>query len=189
MTRWPLRALARAAVRADARAVRAGGWALVAWRRTRRQLAAGPLGDVRVPRAPAGGATSRRAVEGVLRRVGASCLERELVRQAWFARQGDARVVVVGVTSPGEGFGAHAWLDGESCAERQNMVEILRWPPAPATTRGDGARHRSDGRRPSGGGRAAGPPRGVAEPAHEAAAAQLDQGRQHGRDGTARTHP
>lgn len=139
VTRWPLRALARAAVQADARALRAGGWALVAWRRTRRQLAAGALGEVRVPRAPAGGTTSRRAVEGVLRLVGASCLERELVRQAWFARQGDPRDVVIGVGVPGADFRAHAWLDGETSAEREGLAEIARRgpvrPPATASAR------------------------------------------------------
>jgi hypothetical protein len=37
-----------------------------------------------------------------------------LVLQRWLAAHGDQRDVIIGVLAPAEGFGAHAWLEGET---------------------------------------------------------------------------
>jgi hypothetical protein len=42
-----------------------------------------------------------------------NCLESALVRQAWAAAQGEHRRLILGVTSPSDGFEAHAWLEGD----------------------------------------------------------------------------
>jgi hypothetical protein len=62
----------------------------------------------------------------VLRRLEPSCLGRALVLQRWLASQGALREVVIGVTAPGADFRAHAWLDGESAPDFQ---EITRATP------------------------------------------------------------
>jgi Transglutaminase-like superfamily len=97
-------------------------WALIV---TRRQLHAGGIDTVRVPKprdlsdAAASGATA------VLLRSRASCLTQSLVRQAWFAARGLEREVVIGV-SRREGFAAHAWLEGDPVNDAGGYVELLR---------------------------------------------------------------
>jgi hypothetical protein len=93
--------------------IRASAWALLALARLRRGLRL--HGMAARAAAPPGWATSgtTRAVERVLRATHATCLERSLVLQAWFAAHGIARDVVIGVTAPSSGFAAHAWLEGE----------------------------------------------------------------------------
>jgi hypothetical protein len=69
------------------------------------------------PPAPAlSTAQGDRLVKVVVQRSGASCLEEVLIRQAWLASRGERRDIVVGVTSPGVGFKAHAWLEGDPVA-------------------------------------------------------------------------
>jgi hypothetical protein len=68
-------------------------------------------------------------VLGVLRRLGATCLERAVVLQRWHAGRHTRRILVIGVTPPSSGFRAHAWLDGDNDAAHDAMVEILRRPP------------------------------------------------------------
>jgi len=70
-------------------------------------------------------------VYAVLRRGDYTCLEQALVRQAWDAAHGRPRELVIGVTSPSGGFGAHAWLDGDPARTAGDFVELLRHP-APA---------------------------------------------------------
>ncbi|WBB82084.1 lasso peptide biosynthesis protein [Micromonospora sp. WMMD882] len=133
------------------RGVVLAGWAVVACRLVRRQVARGGLAAVRIPAPPAGpagrhgarsvgdgdgagagagdGAGGGRLVRLALARAGANCLERALVLQRWHGSRGDRRTVVIGVTAPRAGFHAHAWLDDESDAEREGMVELLRRPP------------------------------------------------------------
>jgi hypothetical protein len=67
-----------------------------------------------------------RGVQAMLRRLEPSCLERALVLQAWLRSQGSDRAVVIGVTAPGGGFVAHAWLEGEDAA---GCTEIARVAP------------------------------------------------------------
>lgn len=91
--------------------LRAAWWTVRALRAARRALRTGdglrPL-SVSPPALPAG---ADRGVEAVLRRVPATCLEVALVRQRWLVSQGITCDVVIGVTRPGDGFKAHAWID------------------------------------------------------------------------------
>ncbi len=123
----------RALARGDTVVVRAGWWAWRAGRTVHRQLALrGPNGVV-VPTAPVVDRTragrAGTAVGAALALSRRTCLEQALVRQSWAAAAGDRTDVVVGVTAPGGGFRAHAWLDGERVDPR--FVELWR-VPAPA---------------------------------------------------------
>jgi hypothetical protein len=48
------------------------------------------------------------------------------VRQAWKKSQGINRDLVIGVTTPSEGFEAHAWLEGDSELQSQGFQELTR---------------------------------------------------------------
>ena len=112
----------------DLPSLRAAWWTLRAVRRASRQLGDGELDSVALPRPPLLPASAERGVNGILRRSRAKCLVRALVRQAWFAAQGMPRDLVVGVTSPGSGFEAHAWLDGDPECHSGDYHELLRRP-------------------------------------------------------------
>jgi hypothetical protein len=74
-------------------------------------------------------------VQAVLSRMVPTCLERALVAQRWLAAHGDARDVVIGVTTSGAdqlavahgGFAAHAWVDGEP-DDAAAYLEMYRIP-------------------------------------------------------------
>jgi hypothetical protein len=53
---------------------------------------------------------------------------RSLVLQRWHAAHGSRRDLVIGVTTPGDGFAAHAWLDGEPAHQTAAFVELTRLP-------------------------------------------------------------
>lgn len=91
----------------------------------RTQLTSGPLPAVEV-HAPSDASPDRVALELGLRAARATCLERSLTLQAWLARRGDHRDVVIGVRDPAGTFGAHAWLDGDACAK--DFTELTRYP-------------------------------------------------------------
>lgn len=110
--------------------LRAALWAWRALRASRRQLATGLVAVLPVP--PRVSLASSRAVGAVLRRRGATCLERAFVQQRWLAAHGHDHEVVIGVTSPGQGFTAHAWLDGIE-VDSGAYQEIVRLPAAPAS--------------------------------------------------------
>lgn len=121
----------RALRRADVASLRAALWTFRAARRARRRLRAGGVPAVSLPPVPGVDASARRGVYAVLRRGGYTCLEQALVRQAWDAAHGQPRELVIGVTSPSGGFGAHAWLEGDPARTVEEFVELLRHP-APA---------------------------------------------------------
>ncbi|MEH1101634.1 lasso peptide biosynthesis B2 protein [Micromonospora sp. CPCC 205561] len=123
-----LPAVFRLARRGGLPALRTALWAARAARLARIQVARHDLASVRLPAPPPGAGAHRHAVLGVLRRTGANCLQRSLVLQRWYGSQRVARTLVIGVTAPSSGFHAHAWLDGETDARREAMVEILRRP-------------------------------------------------------------
>jgi hypothetical protein len=80
---------------------------------------------------PAVAAHAGRGVEAVLRRSKATCLEAALVRQHWLAVHGVICDVVIGVTAPGAGFRAHAWLDeslGSTGSAARPWHELTRLP-------------------------------------------------------------
>ncbi|WP_341718062.1 lasso peptide biosynthesis protein [Micromonospora sp. FIMYZ51] len=114
-------------VRGDGLAgVRLALWTVRARRRVRRQLVQGGIPAVRLPGPPPG--ADPDVMNRVLRRDGASCLEAALVRQRWYAACRTSRTIVIGVTAPSGGFHAHAWLDGDTDAEQEGMLELLRHP-------------------------------------------------------------
>lgn len=120
--------------------LRSAVWTVRALRTARTELARRGLDTIRLPSPPS---RSRNAdqdiVLRVLRRRRATCLERSLVLQRWYAHHQVRRTLVIGVTAPSAGFHAHAWLDGDTDAEREAMVEILR--RAPPVTWLTGTRH------------------------------------------------
>lgn len=108
--------------------LRAALWTLRALRVVKRELHAGRWESIDLPRVPRLPSSAERAVEGVLRRAGATCLPRAMVQQAWFAAHGSRRDIVVGVTAPSAGFAAHAWLAGEPPCHSERYEELLRRP-------------------------------------------------------------
>ncbi|AVT33546.1 hypothetical protein C6361_33480 [Plantactinospora sp. BC1] len=124
-------ALLRLARRRGLGGLRTALWTVRAWRRVRRQLRRAGMDGVRLPAPPPTADVDRTVVSGVLHRLGASCLERALVRQRWYAARRTPRTLVIGVTAPSSGFRAHAWLDGEPDRHRHGLVEVLHRPPPP----------------------------------------------------------
>lgn len=107
-------------------AIRAALWTIRALRATKRQLASVPVTEVRVPPPPGIGLSPLSAVRRTLALWPSTCLEQAFVLQRWLAAGGDARDVVIGVTAPGELFGAHAWVDGEADPYRDSVHELMR---------------------------------------------------------------
>jgi hypothetical protein len=102
--------------RLDVPTLRAMWWAAKSLRSLRRRLPREGL-EARVEPPPRVPAHAVRGVEALLTRVArASCLERALILQAWFATQGRRHPVLVGVAVDG-GFEAHAWLGGHDAAD------------------------------------------------------------------------
>ena len=115
--------------RGEVAAVRAAAWTLMELARLRRALRRDGIGAraVRPPRRPP--PVGARGVFWVLRRRKATCLERSLLLQAWYAAQGQRRDVVIGVTAPNAGFTAHAWLDGDPAEADGPYRELHRLAP------------------------------------------------------------
>jgi hypothetical protein len=111
--------------RVDAATLRGAWWALRAVRRTRRQLRRAPVEQARPPAPRALPTACGRGVHAVLRRLEPSCLERALVLQAWLTATGERREIVIGVTAPGAGFAAHAWLEGEPAPGFHEIARVL----------------------------------------------------------------
>jgi hypothetical protein len=123
----PARAVIRKVRRLDAATLRAALWALREATRVRAALARGELMNVAVSPPPRVPKRAQRGVRVVLERGSCTCLVRSLVWQAWLAAHGDRRDVVIGVSAPGQGFHAHAWLDGEA-AHGGGFTELVRRP-------------------------------------------------------------
>lgn len=120
--------LAGAARRHDPAVV---GWSWRALRRTRRELRRTTLDEVVLPRPPSRPGSGAFTVERVLAWRRASCLERCVVMQRWYASLGQAVEVTVGVTSPATGFRSHAWLSIDPEAAQPSMTVLHRHrPPA-----------------------------------------------------------
>lgn len=91
--------------------LRAAWWARRALHHAHGELAGGEMRHVRLAPPPPLPAGAGRAVEAVLRLSRSTCLESALVRQRWLAAHGIMRDIVIGVTAPGAGFAAHAWVE------------------------------------------------------------------------------
>jgi Transglutaminase-like superfamily len=109
--------------------LRAAWWARTALLAARRALAAGEVSKIELPPPPPLPTSASRGIEAVLRRCHHTCLEGALVRQRWLAGQGLRREIAIGVTSPSEGFSAHAWLVGEEDPTAQGFRELTRLQP------------------------------------------------------------
>ena len=112
-------------------------WAVRAARQARRHLDLRGLETLVVLPPPAAPSGCRRWVVAVLRIGRKTCLVRAALLQTWDAAHGRPRDLVIGVTAPGPGFKAHAWLDGEPEAMSAGYSEISRRSP-PAVTLGGG---------------------------------------------------
>lgn len=112
--------------------MRAAWWAHRAARRARRDLTLDGLDHLAVlPPPPLPGACRPRVVT-VLRMRRDSCLVRSAVLQVWDVEHGRQRDLIIGVTAPGPGFKAHAWLDGDPPAATAGFDEFTRRPPPAA---------------------------------------------------------
>lgn len=114
-------------LRASPKVARTGWWAFRARRSVHEQLRAGGLDAIVVAPPPRSGPGAERALRAVLGRRGVSCLERSAVRQSWMVACGDRRDLVIGVATTGDGFGAHAWLQGDRVDP--SLVELIRRAP------------------------------------------------------------
>jgi hypothetical protein len=108
----------------------AARWAVAAKRHVHRALPAGPVEQLTVPPAPRTSAVGGRLVRLVLRVTRATCLEKSLVLQRWFADNGTTYDIVIGVKSPREGFAAHAWLERPGELTQTNYRAMTRIPGA-----------------------------------------------------------
>lgn len=114
--------------RSDLQLGQALWWAQVAARHVRKHLAEGTLDDLVVAPPPPLPAGHRLGVVAVLRARRDTCLVRSAVLQSWDLAQGLPRDIVIGVTSPRQGFRAHAWLEGEH-RQAAGFQELTRRPP------------------------------------------------------------
>lgn len=100
-------------------------WALHARWATETQVRRTGLRDLRVPPAPRVGRQHEALVARVLGITRATCLVRVLVLQKFLLYQGIEVEVVVGATSPRDGFSAHAWLADDQ-PDHRGHIELLR---------------------------------------------------------------
>jgi hypothetical protein len=128
---------------------RAVWWAQRAGRQARRDLSAGSLDSLMVLPPPPLPQGCRRWAVTVLRLRHDTCLVRSAVLQAWDAAHGRPRDLLIGVTAPGAGFKAHAWLEGEPASASAGFAEFTRRPPPECPRVADGG----DPPRSQGGGR------------------------------------
>ena len=109
----------------DGLSLTAAVWAWRTHRDVRKQLRCNGLTGlvVRAPRSVRD--RDRRAMRAVLRALRATCLERSLLLQRFDATAGRPRDLIIAVSAPGNGFRAHAWLDGDRQPDR-TLHEITR---------------------------------------------------------------
>jgi hypothetical protein len=108
--------------------LRALAWALHAVLVARRQLAHGRFDSLILPPVPRLPSEAKGAVQLALRLGSRNCLVQSAIRQAWYAAHGRAVDLVIGVTAPGEGFRAHAWLESDPPAAGDGYEELARRP-------------------------------------------------------------
>jgi hypothetical protein len=117
-----------AARRIDVPTLRAAWWTLRATRRAARSD--DPDAKLTLPRVPPVSPHAERGVLAVLRRRSDTCLTQSRVRQAWLAAHGVKRDLIIGVKAPGDGFKAHAWLEGDPPSSHAGFAELARRPPS-----------------------------------------------------------
>lgn len=124
-TRLPDAYFAAPAARFGPSALRAAWWAWMAQRTIHKRLATDGIQSA-VPAAPHLPPGATRAVQSVLRRVGATPLERSLVLQAWLVACGERYDVIVGVDAD-ESVPTHGWLPFET-GEESRFPQTTRIP-------------------------------------------------------------
>lgn len=108
--------------------LRAAAWTLSVHAGLRKRLDTEGA-EASVPPPPPLPPAALRVVRATLRARRASCLEGAIVLQRWHAAHARRLDLVIGVTAPGDGFHAHAWLEGEDLRPGDEFTEILRRPP------------------------------------------------------------
>lgn len=108
--------------------VRAGWWTLRAYRQAHRDVAQRGI-EATVGSPPRLPEEAGWVVDPLLHHVGASCLERAVVRQQWDLSQGVARPLIIGVTAVHPEFRAHAWLEGDPPCHSEGFHEVARRLP------------------------------------------------------------
>jgi hypothetical protein len=108
-----------------ARGIQGGFWAYRAHQRVKLNLQLDPGGARLTLPPPSLPRHAGRGVVIMLEARRATCLERSLVLQAWFAAHGPAPDVIVGVAKNGNRVKAHAWLAGSD--EGAGFVELHRF--------------------------------------------------------------
>ncbi len=103
-------------------------WAVIALRSTRARSQSGRPDRLELP---GPGVAVQNRDTGIVARVlkvgRASCLERSLVLQSWYAHLGRDTELVIGVATD-DGFHAHAWLAGTEPESTERFSEIMRIP-------------------------------------------------------------
>lgn len=89
----------------------AAAWTWRALTRVRRELPRRGLAS-QIPSPPRLPWAARGAVEKVLKRTSATCLQKSLIRQVWLLAHGRSHDLVIGVALDSGSFAAHAWLEG-----------------------------------------------------------------------------
>jgi hypothetical protein len=113
-------------LRSRLRTLLAAAWTLRAAMSARRQLAAGKMPPLDLPRVPGVPESAVWGVQAVLRPRLFTCLVRASVRQSWHAAHGQRRDLIIGVKAPGPDFEAHAWLDGDDPGPARDYHELMR---------------------------------------------------------------
>jgi Transglutaminase-like superfamily len=109
------------------RSLLAAAWALRAATSARRQLSAGRMPPLDLPRVPPRVPDSAIwGVHAALRPRLFTCLVRASVRQAWHSAHGWQRDLIIGVKAPGPDFEAHAWLEGDDPGTAGAYHELTR---------------------------------------------------------------
>ncbi len=108
---------------------RAGAWTARAVVAAGVQVRRRAVPDISLPAPPRVGDRGEGAVVGVVSVLRCQCLVRSLVLQRWHAGNGVRRDLFVGVTAPGRGFEAHAWLDDEEQPGATRFTTLLRRSP------------------------------------------------------------
>jgi Coenzyme PQQ synthesis protein D (PqqD)/Transglutaminase-like superfamily len=108
--------------------VSAAAWATRVRFKVGRELRRTRVDELELPLAPRLGLQATRGVRVALFLTKATCLERSLVFQSWYAAHDIARDVVIGVSLPKRGFRAHAWLEEPGQLTEHEYTEITRLP-------------------------------------------------------------
>jgi hypothetical protein len=103
-------------------------WAIRCSVVVRRQLHTTSMAEIRLPPRPPVPNNAKHLPMLFLKLVERNCLVRAFIRQEWYAGQGVARTLVIGVRSPKERFGAHAWLEGDPDSWSEGYQELARFP-------------------------------------------------------------